>query len=425
MRVLNKKNATFLILLSCLTYSTAYVGRLCYGANIEVIKTYFDKPQAIAGMVSSFYFFSYAAGQLANSFLSKFYNPKYVVTVSLMVSALCNLGLALSPSIEPMKYIWLVNGIAQSTLWCNILNIQSKFLSGKDISRAIIWNCMTYSFGNLVCYGVSAGISALGLSWRIVFYFASALVFVVALAWFFGVRRTEYAFHHDGAVIEEETQPAIAKTVTEQPKIKLFTKYFIFVFVFACICAACSAFIRDGVVTWLPSILKNDFGVSDSISMILTMILPEISILGAFLVKWLKKRLNGHLFLEGLLYTVAGLSIFAILFFYPQKNTALTVFFFALMYLMICGIVNITTSIIPFSIRKYGNVGGISAFLDACCYVGAVCSTYGFGAIADASGDNGWMVVITIAAITAIASAVLAFIGAIFSRRTEITKEVL
>ena len=95
------------------------------------------------------------------------------------------------------------------------------------------------------------------------------------------------------------------------------------------------------------------------------------------------------------------------------------------MYLMICGIVNITTSIIPFSLRKYGNVGGISAFLDACCYVGAVCSTYGFGAIADASGGNGWKLVITIAAITAIASSVLAFVGAIFSKRTALTREIL
>ena len=71
MRVLNRKNATFLILLSCLTYSTAYVGRLCYGANIVVIREFFGTTQSIAGMVSSFYFFSYAAGQLANSILSK------------------------------------------------------------------------------------------------------------------------------------------------------------------------------------------------------------------------------------------------------------------------------------------------------------------------------------------------------------------
>ena len=53
MRVLNRKNATFLILLSCLTYSTAYIGRLCYGANLSLIRGEFGVDQAIAGTVSS------------------------------------------------------------------------------------------------------------------------------------------------------------------------------------------------------------------------------------------------------------------------------------------------------------------------------------------------------------------------------------
>ena len=69
MRVLNRKNATFLILLSCLTYSTAYVARLCYGANLISIRGDFGIDQAIAGTVSSFYFFSYAVAPQAT-----FYN---------------------------------------------------------------------------------------------------------------------------------------------------------------------------------------------------------------------------------------------------------------------------------------------------------------------------------------------------------------
>jgi sugar phosphate permease len=207
MRVLNRKNATFLILLSCLTYSTAYIGRLCYGANLISIRGEFGVDQAIAGTVSSFYFFSYAAGQLINAFIAKYCNPKYTVTFAMIVSALCNLGIAISPSIEPMKYIWLVNGLAQSMLWCNILNIQSRYLASKDIGRCIIWNCMTYSIGTFISYGVSSLLNELGISWRVVFCFAFASVFTVGLTWFFGVRRTEYRFHHDGAEIEEDAAP--------------------------------------------------------------------------------------------------------------------------------------------------------------------------------------------------------------------------
>jgi sugar phosphate permease len=423
MRVLNRRNATFLILLSCLTYSTAYIGRLCYGANLVSIRESFGVDQAIAGTVSSFYFFSYAAGQLINAFIAKYCNPKYTVTFAMIVSALCNLGIALSPSIEPMKYIWLVNGLAQSMLWCNILNIQSRFLASKDIGRCIIWNCMTYSIGTFISYGVSALLNEIGISWRAVFFFAFASVFAVGLTWFFGVRRTEYQFHHDGAVLEEEsTQKAASSESAQKGKVSLFTPYFIFVFIFACIGAACAVFIRDGVVTWLPSILKQDFGVKESLSILLTMILPEISLLGAFLVQWLKKLWKGHLFLECLLFTVSAASVFSIVMLYPQKNTVLTLLFFAVMYLMVCGIVNITTSLIPFSIRKYGNVGSISALLDACCYAGAVCSTYAFGAIAD---NSGWMAVIQIAALVAAVSAVIVLVGSILAKRGTLTKEIL
>jgi OPA family glycerol-3-phosphate transporter-like MFS transporter len=423
MRVLNIKNATFLILLSCLTYSTAYIGRLCYGANLISIRGEFGVEQAIAGTVSSFYFFSYAAGQLINAFIAKYCNPKYTVTIAMIVSAFCNLGIALSPSIEPMKYIWLVNGLAQSMLWCNILNIQSRYLASKDIGRCIIWNCMTYSIGTFVTYVVSAALNELGISWRVVFFFAFASVFTVGLTWFFGVRRTEYRFHHDGAEIEEEpAQKESTRADSPKKKVSLFTPYFVFVFIFACIGAACAVFIRDGVVTWLPSIFEQDFGLKESLSILLTMILPEISLLGAFLVKWMKKRLASHLFLECLLFSVAGLSVLSIILFYPLKNAAITLLFFAIMYLMVCGIVNVTTSLIPFSIRKYGNVGSISALLDACCYAGAVCSTYAFGAIAD---NSGWKAVLQIAALVAAVSAVVVLIGSLLAKRTALTKEIL
>jgi len=114
--------------------------------------------------------------------------------------------------------------------------------------------------------------------------------------------------------------------------------------------------------------------------------------------------------------------VFAIVLLYSLKNTVLTLLFFAVMYLMVCGIVNVTTSLIPFSIRKYGNVGSISALLDACCYAGAVCSTYAFGAIAD---NGGWKAVIWIAALVAVLSAAVVLIGSMLAKRTALTKEIL
>ncbi len=420
MKVLDRKRATMLILLCCLTYSLAYVGRMCYAANLANIIDDFGITKSEGGIVSSFFFFSYAAGQLLNAFLSRYYNPKYVVAFSMTVSGLCNLGIGLLDSVTAMQFVWLINGIVQSTLWCSILNIQSKYLSQSDISRAIIWNCMTYAIGTMLSYGLSALFTALDITWRLVFYVASALLLGVAVLWYVGIRYTEAAFHSFGAIEVDEPLPA-ATPVNGGQKVHLFTKPFVIAFTFACVCAASCAFIRDGVVTWLPKMLIDDFGVSDSLSIVLTMILPEVSLFGAMLVRRMNKKVRGHLRLEGLFFAVAALALGVIIFLYPMKQTVVTIACFTLMYLMICCVVNLTTSVIPFSVRQYGNVGSLSAFLDACCYLGSVVATYGLGVIAE---KWGWLTVIYVAASVAVAAIVISFVGSLFAKRTEITRNV-
>ena len=421
MKVLDRKRATMLMMLCCLTYSMAYVGRLGYQANLASIISDFGITKDEGGMVSSFFFFSYASGQLLNAFLSRYYNPTYVVAFSMTISGLCNLGIGLLDNIPAMQIVWLVNGLVQSTLWCSILNLQSKYLSRSDVSRAIIWNCMTLAIGTLLCYGLSAVFTEIGISWRVLFYVASALLIGVAVVWYAGVRYTEVAFHSFGAIEVDEPVPAAAVASGAQ-KVRLFTRYFTLVFVFACICAAGCAFIRDGVVTWLPTILIEDFGVRESLSISLTMILPVISLFGAVTVKKMNEKIKGHLRLEALYFVIAALLLGVIIVLYPHKLTVITLLCFTSMYLMICCIINLTTSVIPFSVRQYGNVGSVSALLDACCYAGSVCSTYGLGLIAERSG---WMTVMYVVAGVAVVAVVLSFVGSLLATRTETTRNVL
>ena len=421
MRVLNKKNGAFLIFICFLTYATAYVGRLGYGANLHVIMVDFGVTTDVAGIVSSFYFFSYALGQLLNSVLSKYYNPKYVVTAAMVISALANFGIGLLPALGGMKFVWLINGIAQSMLWCNLLNVQSKYLSSKDIGKCIIWMSVTYGVGNLVCYGLSAAIVALNVSWRVTFCVIGGIVFAVAMIWLFGIIHIEHEFHRDGYEYEEVETPAATAKTEGAKSFRLYTRVFCSVLVFAAFGAFSAAFIRDGVVNYLPTILCTEFGVSESLSIILTMILPELSIFGAFLVKWLRKKIKGNLLLESAFFVISCLSVVAIMAIYPSRSTVLTLVCFALMYLMICSIVNITTSIIPFGVRQYGNVGSLSALLDACCYAGSVCSTYGLGVVAK---NSGWMAGFLVVTIFAGVAAVVAIIGYILSRRNEMNRNI-
>ncbi len=419
MKVLDHKRATMLIAICCFAYSMAYVGRLCYGANLTAVIADFGISKSEGGSISSFFFFSYAAGQLLNTVLAKYYSPKYVVCSALSVSAICNLLMGVLSSIPAMQFVWLVNGLVQSTLWCSILNLQAKYLSRKDISRAIVWNCMTIAIGTFVSYGLSALLSALSITWRAVFQIASGLIFAAALIWIFGVRHIEKTTFFEDEDADEAPTPATQAA----PKPRLFTKYVLFVFSFACVTAALCAFIRDGIVTWLPTILKEDFGIEGSLSIILTMILPEISLFGAVTVRMLLKKIKGHLRLEGIFFVLVACMLFAVIALYPSRQTAITIVLFALMYLCITCIINLTTSVIPFAVRQYnGAVGSISAFLDACCYVGSICSTYLLGLIAE---NKGWMWVIYVVAGIAVMGILVALTGSFFAKRTETTKHIL
>ncbi|MBQ8718250.1 MAG: MFS transporter [Clostridia bacterium] len=423
---LDRKRASLLIYLCCALYSSAYVGRYSYAANLYYVMGDMSVTKDVAGMVSSFFFFSYASGQLLNSWLAKYYEPRRVMTVALSVSALCNLGIGLCPDVMIMRPVWLLNGIAQSMLWCCLLNMQSKYLSPEDVGRAIIWNSMTVAFGTVTCYGLTALFHHFGLSWRILFYVCCALLLAIAAIWWFGIGKIERDVRLGRVPQTEQSEEVTQAPAPSQPtpasRAKLFTRAFMPPFILACVAAATCSFIRDGVVTWLPTILIEDFGMDASLSTALTMILPMISLLGAMMVRRMQKYLRGNMFMEFLLFAVAALSLATILVLYSARLALVTLALFAIMYLMLMAISNITTSIIPFACRNRGNFGGVSALLDSCCYLGSMISTYGLGYVAD---QYGWMRVMVLIAVIAGVSIGICALAAVLAKRDAHTKDIL
>ncbi|MBQ7318696.1 MAG: MFS transporter [Clostridia bacterium] len=422
--VLDRKHASRLIHLCFLMYSAAYVGRYSYAAGLLNISGALGIDKDMAGMVSSFFFFSYAAGQLLNAWLARYYEPRRVVTLSLTVSALCNLGIGLCSGVTLMCPIWLINGIFQSTLWCSLLNIQSKYLAKHDIPRAILWNSVTLALGTFLSYGMSSLFTRLSFSWRIAFYVSAATVALTALVWWLGVGSIERCVRDGSGVLEnpEQIELPAPDTAAAAQKPRLFTPHFTVVFVFACIVAASSSFIRDGVVTWMPTILFEEFAVDKSLSIALTMVLPIISFFAAFLVRVAQTKLRGNMLMETLFFGGITLCLGTIILLYPLRLALITLVLFALSYLFLASITNVTTSVIPFACRRFGNVGSTSALLDACCYAGSVVSTYGLGAVAKSFG---WMSAVQLITVIAAVSIVITLTGTLLARRDAHTKEIL
>lgn len=401
MTKLNNKQSNFLIFICWAAYTAAYVGRLNYNASMVEILAQLGTTKEAAGIVSSFFFLAYGAGQLVNGLLSKKYNTRYSVTIALAGSCVINILMTVFSDISVMKYLWFFNGVFQSVLWSSLIKTLSDYLSDEKLPRAVMVMSTTVASGTFVAYGLAALFSALKFRWTTIFYISASVVGAIAILWFFGM-----------SVVQKYEKAVTATEKTESKKLKI-TPVIVISIIIILISAVANGFIKDGITTWVPSILKEEFGVSPSLSIIVTLLLPILSIFGASLVKACHKKqkdvniLNGSFYLISVL--LAGLIIATIGF----KSAPLTLILFGASACMMAAINNVITSIVPLYSRDKIDSGLSAGLLNTFCYVGSTLSITLLGKIADTKGWNDVFICILIFAAV---SCVACIAGALVSK---------
>lgn len=373
---LSNKKSNFLIFLCWAAYTCAYVARLNYNASMVEILSQLGTTKEQAGMVSSFFFFAYGAGQLINGLLSKRYNTKYSVAIALVASSIVNLSMTFCQDINSMKYLWLLNGAFQSILWSSLIKTLSDNLADNKLSKAVMVMSTTVASGTFTAYGLAALFSYLKMSWTSIFYVSSAVVGFVAVLWFIGM-----------STVQKSKAIAIKSVRASKNNLKLTPVFAVSIAVIL-ISAITNGFIKDGVTTWVPSILKEEFGVPSSLSIIITLILPVISIFGTTLVNLLHKKEKNENVLCGIFYSSTLILIALIIFTVNLKSAPLTLALFAGIACLMSAVNNVITSVVPLYSRDKIDSGLAAGLLNTFCYVGSTMSTTLLGRIADTKGWN-------------------------------------
>ncbi len=216
-----------------------------------------------------------------------------------------------------------------------------------------------------------------------------------AVFWFFGV----------GYVQKNLSKFELKKAelpINERGKGSKKTVYVALAFIF--LFAVANGFIKDGVTAWVPNLLKETYGLETYFSIILTLILPLISILGAVAARLVHRKLPNDVLLCGLFYLVGG-GITGLIVWLLTKSLAATIILFALVSCSMAAINNVITSSMPFRLRTVGDSGAYAGVINTFCYVGSTLSSYLLGAMAERSG---WNTVIILLLAVASATGVIA-----------------
>ena len=390
-----------LIFVCCGAYFSSYLGRLSYSAClVDLIESTGESAKA-AGLVSSMLFVGYATGQLINSFAVRYVNSRYMVFTGLILSSIMNVIMPFCGSVGVMKWVWILNGLFQSMLWSNVVNIYTRMLPDKAIPRAVMIIHAMMGLGTLLIYGIAA-LCMEFFTWKIVFFCAAAIMTAAAFMWLIWIGRFEK--------LGEQTQPE-QKSVTpeETPAAKpigFFALFFTAGIAVATVCALMNGGLRDGMNTWAPTFITSTYGTTPAFSTLVTLGLPLMSIFGSILSRVINKYIKSGYMVAALMFG-ASLVLLVLMFTLPQLGMLFACLIMALVSGMMTGITSMIVSIVPMKLRRYGFTAVFSGMLDFFCYIGSAIFSYGMGAISEKLGWNSVMTVLAILAGVATLAAVL------------------
>lgn len=363
----NKKYANRITLLLAATYMVSYVTRINFGAIISEMAdaTGFGKSALSMSLTGSF--ICYGAGQLISGILGDKISPKRLVSLGLGVSVIMNLLIPMCQDPNQMLAVWCINGLAQAFMWPPIVKIMTGLLSAEEYKQAVTKVSWGSSVGTILIY-LLAPMVITATSWRGVFYGSAAVGVVMLILWNIWPMTVETTKSH---------------TIGQGSAVKLLLSPMMLLILLAIVL---QGMLRDGITTWMPSLISESFGLGNAVSILTGVLLPVFSILSfqvanRLYCKQITNPVSCGAFLFGcgsicavLLYLCFGKSIAASGF----LCAALTGCMHGVNLMLIC--------MIPPFFSKYGNTSLVSGLLNSCTYIGSAISTYGIAALAETIG---------------------------------------
>ena len=381
------------LLLCFFAYASAYTGRLNLSAAIPGLRGGIAMSDAQAGLFQTVFALVYAAGQIVNGSLIDKINVRRSIAVGLIISAGCNALFGLTDSFPVMLILWGLNGAAQSMLWTPIVKLVADRFSGQARDRASFVLSITIIFGHFIAWAISGTLAAI-LNWRYSFLIP-AFIMTAAGVFVFAALRREPVSGADAKAISAPPAPMpLGKLISRTGLAALL------------LCCVCNGFVRDGVVTWAPTVLSSGSRGMSLSSTLLSLIIPPLNILGIVLVRRCYRLLRGNARgAVGVLLLVSALMAWLLRFTSAPAACALLL---GLCCASCYGINPMINTLIPMEYERAGRVGLVAGLVDCFIYLGSALAGTAAGALSD---SYGWGTAYAVWALVSSLGAVLAFVS--------------
>ncbi len=404
----SRRRMVVLCFLCCFAYFAGYLTRIDYAAVLVDMMDDLAITKETASIAVTGSFITYAIGQLVSGFIGDLIAPRRMIAIGLFCTSVVNLLMPVMPSITWMTVVWCFNGLFQSMLWPPITRIMAEHLDRDGFyAKAIVYVSSATSIATIFVRCLLAPVTVYVAGWRPVFYIAGGAGVVIVVLWLLGTRRLSS---------EGKARPTAGEGAAPAPSVmrKALVASGVPVFMSAIVLMG---MMKDGIDTWMPTYVKEVFGLGSSVSILTSAILPVFSILSISVATVLHRHIKNELKTAALLYGVAmGTSLLILPFF--SASVLVSALLMAVVTGCMHGVNLMLISRVPMLFKRYGRVSTVSGALNACTYLGSAISTYGFARFADLYGW--YFIILTWAAISASGAVIC---GCCIRKWTRFTRE--
>ena len=369
-------------------YFASYVMRINFAVMLVKICADLALPKTDLAIVITGLTVTYGAGQIVSGLLGDRLNPRHMLTAGLSLAILSNVAMFFCASPILMTVVWCVNGFGHALLWPPIVRMMSMVFNDAEYSYAAIRVSWGSSGATILLYLVCPLLLPI-MSWRVIMLLCALLGTVVLGFWIaFNSKLLSADLFKNAPSSEKKTQPH-----TKMP----LPKFVYIPIVFIALGIILQGVLRDGVTNWMPSYLAETFSIPAENAIISTVILAVFSMISFMVFDILHRKLfPNEVFCAAVIF--GGSAVCAVLLYFantllaPFLGSSVVLVSSMLLMALIVGAMHginlMLITVVPKRFVKTGKVSTYSGILNACTYVGAALSSYGFAAIAESFGWN-------------------------------------
>lgn len=367
--------------LCSVTYVMALFGRLSYSAVMVALIADGSMDKGQAGLIGTSLFVVYGVCQIFSGLIGDKISPKKMIFAGMMGSGLLNLLMGLTGQYAVMLMLWSLNGVFQSMLWSPVARIFAEQLPPDERKKACSNVAVTYPLSTVLTY-LLASVLLTVWDWRSVFILSGIMILTVGGYWLRRMSWFEQQIADRGEIETIVLQPKSNKN--REGLLHLLLVSGILIATFA---SMTHGMLRDGIQTWLPSLMTDNFHFGTSASVALDIVVPVFNILGVIFTKaiakrWIDNELKGAAGFFGV--TIVAL---ALLGFVCDSSAVASLLLLTVASTCMVGANIMLINLIPVHFGMIGRSSSVTGIMNCSAYIGSAVSSFGIGSVAQ---NFGW-----------------------------------